>query len=64
MVSLLALLASVVPLHFGHLALWEKIAVIALAIVPFVALGVVMVVVQRRDAAAEDADEKPRRAQS
>lgn len=41
---------AIVAMHFGHLPLWEQIAVIAIAVVPFVVLGVVMVVVQRRDA--------------
>ena len=49
-----------VPLHMGSLHAIELVLFIALALGPFVGLGVVIVVARRRDAGAASAPESRR----
>lgn len=46
----------VLPLHFGHLPLWQQALVMLVAFGPFLILGVVVFVVRRQDLAEEDAE--------
>jgi hypothetical protein len=48
-----------VPLHLGQLHPLEQALVIALAFGPFVLAGVIVVIIRRRDAAAEASLEQP-----
>lgn len=48
--------AQHLALHLGKLHAYEKWLVLVLAFGPFVVLGVVVAVIRRRDAAAEDAE--------
>jgi hypothetical protein len=41
------------PLHFGHLPLWQQLLVVLIAFGPFLILGAVVLVVRRQDLAAE-----------
>jgi len=45
----------VTPLHLGQLHAWEQVLVLLLAFGPFILLGIVVVVVRRRDIAEEHA---------
>lgn len=44
---------SLIPLHFGHLPLWQQLLVMLIAFGPFLILGAVVFVVRRQDLAAE-----------
>ena len=41
------------PLHFGHLPLWQQLLVVLIAFGPFLILGAVVLVVRRQDLAAQ-----------
>jgi hypothetical protein len=41
------------PLHFGHLPLWQQLLVVLIAFGPFLILGAVVLVLRRQDLAAE-----------
>jgi hypothetical protein len=47
----------VIPQHLGQLHAWEQVLVALLAFGPFILLGIVVVVVRRRDIAEEEAAE-------
>jgi hypothetical protein len=49
-------LPGVLPLHSGGLHPYEQLLVLAIAFGPFLVLAVVVVVVRRRDLAAEERD--------
>ena len=44
-----------IPQHLGQLHAWEQVLVALLAFGPFILLGIVVVVVRRRDIAEEEA---------
>lgn len=46
--------------HLGDLHAWEQALVVLLAFGPFILLGIVVVVVRRRDIAEEDAEHQAR----
>jgi Na+-translocating ferredoxin:NAD+ oxidoreductase RnfE subunit len=47
----------IIPLHMGQLHAWEHVLVAVLAFGPFILLGIVVMVVRRRDIAEEDRQE-------
>jgi hypothetical protein len=49
----------VIPLHFGELHAYEQVLVLAIALGPFIVLGIAVHVVRKRDLAAERGQEDP-----
>lgn len=52
-----AMTPLLLPLHFGHLPLWQQLLVLLIAFGPFLVLGAVVFVVRRQDLTAEQEPE-------
>jgi hypothetical protein len=61
--ELVMTMAPFVPMHFGALHAYETVLLAVLAFGPFIVFAVVVIVLRRRDMAADDAD-RPSRAGS